>query len=177
MYAVVAVFNPELERAIIEVWDELKEKGISAYASQVKNRRPHITLGDVQQLDPVRFSEDFVRYYRNHKPIEVRLASIGSFIRTGILYYSPVFSEELTALHRDFHKQFLPPDGNESSLYRPGSWIPHCTIANRLSTEEQLKAFKLVKDQEIPQGSIAGLSLLDLRVPGEAPEIASVSFV
>lgn len=177
MYAVVAVFNPELERAIIEVWDELKEKGISAYASQVKNRRPHITLGDGQQLDPVRFSEDFVRYYRDHKPIEVRLASIGSFIRTGILYYSPVLSEELTALHRDFHKQFLPPDGNESSLYRPGSWIPHCTIANRLSTEEQLKAFELVKDREIPQGSIGGLSLLDLRVPGEAPEIASVSFV
>ena len=176
MYAVVAVFNPELEKAIIGVWDELKEKGISAYASQVRDRRPHITLGDVQQLDPVRFSEDFVRYYRDHKPIEVRLASIGSFIRTGILYYSPVLSEELTALHRDFHKQFLPPDGNESSLYRPGRWIPHCTIANRLSTDEQLKAFQLVKDREIPQGTIAGLSLLDLRLPGEAPEIATVSF-
>ncbi|MGX1263312.1 2'-5' RNA ligase [Rossellomorea marisflavi] len=177
MYAVVAVFNPELERAIIEVWDELKEKGISAYASKVKNRRPHITLGDVQQLDPVRFSEDFVHHYRDHPPIEIRLASIGSFIRTGILYYSPVLSDDLTALHRDFHKEFLPPDGNESSLYRPGRWIPHCTIANRLSTEEQLKAFELVKDREIPQGTITGLSLLDLRVPGEAPEIATVSFV
>ncbi|MFW0782454.1 2'-5' RNA ligase family protein [Rossellomorea marisflavi] len=176
MYAVVAVFNPELERAIIQVWDELKEKGISAYASQVRDRRPHITLGDFPELDPVRFSEDFVHHYCDHSPIEIRLSSIGSFIRTGILYYSPVLSEELAALHRDFHRQFLLPDGNESSLYRPGSWIPHCTIANRLSTDEQLKAFQLVKDREIPQGTIAGLSLLDLRVQGEAPEIATVSF-
>ncbi|EDL66279.1 2'-5' RNA ligase family protein [Bacillus sp. SG-1] len=141
MYGVIAVFDKETDEAIREVWQELHEKSISFYAHEVMDRIPHITLGSYEKIDERSFIERMDEVYSREKPIDIHFTSLGSFLKSGALYLPPVMTEELKGLHSRHYLAFTQWNNCASTLYMPDKWIPHCTLANRLSQEKLSEAF------------------------------------
>ncbi|WP_164545709.1 2'-5' RNA ligase family protein [Paenibacillus albus] len=139
MYGVVAHFDQNTERYIKQVWKELSDKGISKYAEEVQDRRPHITLaGYNSDVEMEQFIGDFDSFYENKKQLTITLSSLGTFLNTGIVFLAPVPSKELLELHDSHHNGFDKYLAQAEMQYLPTNWVPHCTIANRLN-EDKLK--------------------------------------
>lgn len=66
---------------------------------------------------------------------------------------------------------------NPISLYLPDSWIPHCTIANRLSQEKLTEAFNdCSKRHSTILGQIVEVALINVSDERQAPIIYSKGF-
>ncbi|WIV21220.1 2'-5' RNA ligase family protein [Paenibacillus polygoni] len=141
MYGVVAHFDQDTELYIKQVWKELSDHAISKYAEEVQDRRPHITIaGYDSDIDIDQFISDFDCFYESKKQLSITMNSIGTFLNTGILFFSPVPSIELLTFHANHHRFFENYRLNAESPYLPNNWVPHCTIANRLNDEKLKEA-------------------------------------
>ena len=173
MYGIIALFDDQLNKRILKLWQELKDESISSYAFEVSNRKPHITIASYSKLDIKSLVDRLDSYLADKKSIEITFPSIGSFTGSGTLFYTPVITEDLFHFHNDFHTYFK--DFNDAqSLYNPGQWIPHCTIANRLSNEKLLEAFLYCTTQaQNIKGYIKEIAVIDTSIPTQATVIFS----
>jgi hypothetical protein len=77
--------------------------------------------------------------------------SVGIFLgERSVLFLAPVVTEPLLALHRrvDEHIQGLALPMFE--LYRPGRWVPHCTLAMDLAPPELEVALRIAAAFPLP---------------------------
>lgn len=175
MYAVIALFDEVTENVIEQVWKELYDRSISTYAYEVEDRRPHITLASYKNLDKTEYTPLMDEYYHDTECIEVTFSTIGSFLTSGALYYAPTVTQELMTLHYRHHTYFHRFNDHPDSLYLLDQWIPHCTIANRLTPEKLAEAFTYCSQRN---GSIRGkineIALIELLGQSKAPIVHSI---
>lgn len=173
MYGIIALFDDELNKKISKLWQELKNESISTYTFEVRNRKPHLTIASYSELDKDSFLESLDNYLEDKNSMELLFPSIGSFIGSGTLFFAPIITGELFSFHEDYHTHFK--DFHDSqSLYNPGQWIPHCTIANRLSIEKLLEAFLFCTSKKLTMiGQIQEIAVIDTSSKTEAPIIFS----
>jgi 2'-5' RNA ligase len=163
MYAVIALFDNHTENLIKEVWQELHERELSFYAAEVKNRIPHITLASYNSLEKERIISLMGEVYENESSVDITFKTIGSFLKSGALFLSPTVTEELLTFHSNFHVQFKTFNDNPNSLYLPDNWIPHCTIANKLSRDKLTEAYDYCLQRiETIKGEIVEIALIEL---------------
>lgn len=176
MYGVIALFDEKTEQIIKDIWTELREKSISFYADEVVDRKPHITLASYHNLDLTKFIEQLDELYESKSEIDIKFNSIGSFLNTGILYFSPNVTKNLIEFHEEFHTRFKPFNDNPKSMYLPGEWIPHCTLANRLSLDKLAEAYNycLYRNDTIV-GKIQEIGIIEMVSKNNAPIIYSKS--
>ncbi|MGG0731207.1 2'-5' RNA ligase family protein [Bacillus paramycoides] len=141
MYAIVAFFDDSTEQYLEEIWRELREHSISNYSIETKDKRPHITLASYDYLDKESFMKDMDKFYDSKSKVEIVFSVLGVFFNTGTLFISPTSSKALLDFHNNHHEYFNTYNIEPNSLYIPGNWIPHCTIANRLSPDKLTEAF------------------------------------
>ncbi|WP_409250881.1 2'-5' RNA ligase family protein [Bacillus sp. SCS-153A] len=178
MYWVAALFDEKTEKLIKQIWKELAQESLSYYEEEIKNPRPHITLASYSELDKERYIDEMKKLYENQQEMEICFNTLGSFLNYGTLFFSPTMTKELMDLHAAHHKNF---NYNETTnaLYQPGKWIPHCTLANKLSEEELAKAFQFcLKRNDSINGKITEIALIEMEDSQddqlEAPIIFSV---
>jgi hypothetical protein len=82
-------------------------------------------------------------------------------LNSGTLFLAPTKDHVLTEFHNRYHKHFKKWV-HPKSLYAPGQWVPHCTIASHLSHENLVKAFGCCAEWIEPfQGELTSISLLE----------------
>ncbi|MGI8353313.1 2'-5' RNA ligase family protein [Niallia circulans] len=178
MYAVVALFNLELEQRIKMIWEGLESNEISYYAREVGDRVPHITLANYKDIPVMSFIHKMGTFYKGKEKVRVDFQTIGSFINTKTLFYSPTITEELLDLHSDHHRNFASFIDDEESVYLPGKWVPHCNLANRLSEEKLKDAYNYcLKMDEKLKGEINRIGLIRIDSKKHAPLIYSESLI
>ena len=91
-----------------------------------------MTIADYDALDISRFIKSADGFYEDKEKVDLTLNTIGTFIGTGTLFFAPNLSTELLDFHSSHHDYFRTFNKNETSLYLPSKWSPHCTIASRL---------------------------------------------
>lgn len=173
MYGLIALFNQKTEQMIRDIWKELKEKSISSYAYEVEDRKPHITIASYNDINKSNFIKQMDDFYNDKPAIDVIFNTIGSFLNSGALFYSPTITNDLLEFHSNHHRKFEKFNDNPNSLYLPDKWIPHCTIANRLSPEKLLEAFNLCSKRNTISAKITEIALIDVSEKGKAPIIYS----
>lgn len=141
-YAFVCYLDNDTENIFRSIWNDLSKSDITQYGVENKALRPHITIADYSDLDKNRFMKLLEQFYKDKKRIEISLNVLGTFINTGTLFLAPAMSYGLNDLHRNHHNAFGMFDTNENSLYLPGKWTPHCTIASRLDANKIIRAFE-----------------------------------
>ena len=144
-YALVAYFDKETENKFKRLWQHLSEKDITYYGIENKERRPHITIADYDNLEINKFIELSEKFYEEKQKVEISFNTLGTFINTGTLFIAPTLSNELLTFHSNHHKEFNEFDKNKNSFYLPSKWIPHCTIASRLDENKMIQAFSYCK--------------------------------
>ena len=93
--------------------------------------RPHITIAMFDTLENIQPTIRIVdKFSRTVFPVEIKLEFIGWFpTAEGVIFLSPVVTRPLLDVHDILHR-LLDGEGMIShSYYRPGKWVPHCTIA------------------------------------------------
>ncbi|OXS56778.1 2'-5' RNA ligase [Bacillus sp. V-88] len=181
MYWVIALFDDQTEELIKGIWKELAVKDISYYEEEINDARPHITLGSYTELDKEAYIDSLGTFYEHTAPFRITFNTVGSFLNFGTLFLSPTVTRELLEFHSSHYDYFHSFKRKANPLYLPGNWIPHCTLANKLSPEKLAEGFEhcLGRGDTI-EAEIIGVALIELLDDSEdcmnAPIIYTKSF-
>ncbi|WP_425355422.1 2'-5' RNA ligase family protein [Saccharibacillus sacchari] len=130
-------FDPNTEKSIEKLWTELNDNGLSDYAQEIEDRKPHLTIADYSEMNnEAEYCEKFAGYYNSFSKMSLGFVTLGTFINSGALFLSPNPTIELLSFHSDYHRHFRTYSEFSNPIYHPGQWIPHCTIANRLHSDK-----------------------------------------
>lgn len=176
MYAVILTFDEQIEDRIKKIWQELEEQGISDYASQVQNRKPHLTLASYEEIANLEvFEKQFNLFYRQVSSLPIHFSTLGSFLQSGTLFLSPVVTQSLFALHQAHYQTFH--QWSAQKLYSPEHWIPHVTLANYLSADKLQEAFAFCQNHiSNLKGFITGIQLIEISKDKQVKTVFCATF-
>jgi hypothetical protein len=141
-------FDREADAAVRGLWRGLSEAGVQG----PPRHRPHVTFAAAQTIPAAT---------RNALREDLRLLSIPAlWLSTlaafdGSLVLTAVVDTELLAVHSAVHDVLAKRVKQPVAYYLPGSWIPHCTLAEGLEPAQMTAGFATL----YPVGSIrAGIT-------------------
>ncbi|ANM17672.1 RNA ligase family protein [Rhizobium sp. N541] len=115
---------------VFKLWDEAAAFEETA-SMRALNYPPHLTLAVYQKLASDRLAEALKSVFRTRSTVTVNFSGIGYFDNEFlVLWARPIADDTLFQLHAALHQEIDPADCHEH--YRPGSWVPHCTIAAKV---------------------------------------------
>ena len=130
-------FDGEADTSVRGLWQRLERAGVSSLASRSHRRhRPHVTFA---------IGSTFTQPTRTALTAELELLSLptvwlytlGTFPTTeNALVLTAVVDTELLAVHSAVHDVLAKKVKNPSAYYMPGSWVPHCALAQEVDTPE-----------------------------------------
>ncbi|MDA1884733.1 2'-5' RNA ligase family protein [Bacillus cereus group sp. BY105LC] len=145
MYAIIATFDRVFTNKITELQNELTN---IIGTDQLAGGETHITLADYNELNVHLYKEklgEFVVMQENTDP--VTFPSVGIFPTNGTVFLAPTVTDTLLNFHHSYHDYFNNFHDNPNSYYVPGKWVPHCTIANRLHTNQFLRVMEYIYEK------------------------------
>ncbi|EOO73549.1 MULTISPECIES: 2'-5' RNA ligase family protein [Bacillus cereus group] len=153
MYAIIATFDCVFTNKIRELQNELTN---IIGTNPLAGVEPHITLADYNELDVNLYTEkleEFVVFQEN--------IAVGTFPTNRTIFLAPTITDELLRLHHSYHDYFKVFHDNLQSYYVPGKWVPHCTIANGLNSNQFLSVMEYIYEKfDVTLASIEKLKLI-----------------
>ena len=141
-YAILLHFDKNSEARIYELWKEAVKAGGDSYLIDVA-LRPHITLAIFEDTDIQPFCSKLEVFTKQIKKFNLNLGSIGTFASNqGVLFLSPIMTEELIELHKSFYEFFEGELEGINSYYMPNNWVPHCSISINNTIESLVSIMK-----------------------------------
>jgi 2'-5' RNA ligase len=133
-HAVVLHFDEETDRRLREVWAALDVHGVDSVArTHGAGYRPHITLAIIETASEARAAEALRPPLAGVAGLPVTLNAVGFFLTgTAPAYLGVTPTSRLLLLHEQVHAAL--GDVASWDYYRPGSWMPHCTLAMGVSS-------------------------------------------
>ena len=147
--AVCLLFDRRSERAVRALWDRVEDQGVGSLRSHTHGRHvPHVSYAVLRSWDQGAVT-DALAGLDGGEPVDLSFDGIGLFRRGRTWLVAGVTAdfiarqqrvvEAVTAAGADLHKH-----------YRPGVWLPHCSLAPR-ATLAQLPAVAAASPEiEIP---------------------------
>jgi 2'-5' RNA ligase len=128
--AVCLLFDRPSERAVRALWDRLEQHGVPSLRSHTHGRHvPHVSYAVLRSWDQEAVTAALADL-RDGAPVELSFDGVGLFRRGRTWLVAGVSAdfvarqqrvvEAVTATGADLHKH-----------YRPGIWLPHCSLAPR----------------------------------------------
>lgn len=127
---------------------------------------PHISLTVFTELaEPTPVAALLAEFAAVTPPIPVTFSAVGVFSGTqGVVYLAPVVTTQLLAHHRRFHEQFAPLAIVSNAYYRPGNWMPHCTVGFELPADKIGQAVTLCQQANVFQAvTLTTIRLIEFR--------------
>ncbi|WP_116949369.1 2'-5' RNA ligase family protein [Jiangella endophytica] len=129
--AVCLLLDPRADAAVRRLWRRLEDRGIASLTSHTHGRHvPHVSLAVLRRwdLDDVRAT---VEALPDAGPVRLHFDGLGTF-RRGRCWLIPAVSAELVARQERVARALGDRGAELHHHYRPGSWIPHCSLAPRV---------------------------------------------
>ncbi|OPL18517.1 MAG: hypothetical protein AVO35_04085 [Candidatus Aegiribacteria sp. MLS_C] len=127
--------------------------------------KPHLTLAIWEDLDPDLILDDLRDFAKTHRAFPVTFSTVATFGReSGTVFLGPVFTPSLLIVHEQLYRIFGAVKDLSAGLYRPGSWVPHCSLTIGLPPES------------MPDAILACLELVELPIRGWISEIGLLTF-
>ncbi|GGS16580.1 MULTISPECIES: 2'-5' RNA ligase family protein [Actinokineospora] len=154
---VVVLFDDAADRAVRALWARLDAAGLPSR----RDFPPHLTFAMASVIPPR--TRDALRASLRvlHIP-SLWFGSLSTFANTeNVLMLAAVTDPELLAVHSAIHDVLAGAVKNPSAYYLPGSWVPHCTLLQQVSTEELVRGFGTVFPVEPLRARVSGVAVLD----------------
>jgi 2'-5' RNA ligase len=162
-FAVELAFDAATAATVRGLWRDLATAGVDTFLFD-SGAAPHLTLAVYDQLDANAFAPTLAAFAAVVAPHALTLASIGVFPTTGVVFLAPVVTPALLAVHARFHADFAPPQTSSWEYYRPGRWVPHCTVAMDLPTPLRPSAVDICQRASLPiTGHLIEVGLIEFR--------------
>jgi 2'-5' RNA ligase len=142
-FAVEMYFDERSTQIIQRIWQDIDSINLKLNAS------PHISLSLHENVDIELIKQILESFTSQHQKISINIPSISTFLaEEGILFLAPVVTEPLLNLHKEFH-HLLKISGIESQYnYKPGNWVPHCTLDMELGKVDLQQKYMTCRDLE-----------------------------
>ena len=145
-------FDVRTEEAIRRTWDSLADAGI-ARALRDGGMTPHVTLGACSSLaNPEALDALLAELAGKTSALSLAFHHIGVFFGDeGVVFAGVAPTESLLAIHHAFWNGFKELAIEPRNYYRPGSWVPHATLAIRANGREREQALTFLhRSREFP---------------------------
>lgn len=153
------------DRAVRRLWQRLEEAGVSTLLSHTHGRHvPHLTLASLTAYDlgAVRTA---LTALPAGQPLATRLDALGMFPRSRV-WLAPAVTTTLLERQRSVVEAAESTGAAVHLRYRPGEWLPHLTLAPRL-TLDQLPVVADKVNQVLPLAAVFSQTALVQTRTGE----------
>jgi hypothetical protein len=129
--AIELYLDVDASRRVRKLWQALEEEGVQTLASLLDERhRPHVSLAAARRLEPEAVTAALAGHAVG-RGLTLELDFVGQFIGR-VLWLGVTPTLELLQLHREVHDRLAGHGIEVWEHYRPGRWVPHCTISMRV---------------------------------------------
>lgn len=163
-YAVELFVDGQMDAAVRELWQRLATHGLTPTAPDPA-ARPHISLAVFAELNPPDAHDALQKFAAETAPIPLQFSAVGLFpTAEGVVFLAPVVTQRLLDVHADFHARMAAMGLQSNPYYRPGNWVPHCTVAMHLPPAQIPAAVAICKEAPVFHGfRLVGLDLIEFR--------------
>ena len=145
MYLVSIYFDEKTSRRIQQYIDKVAEKTGNTFMLEGKVP-PHITVSAFETQNEAAVMEVLDSLAHNLKKGNLTWASVGQFFPY-VIYMTPVLNEYLHGIAGSIYDVLSAVEKVQvNAHYMPFQWIPHTTIAKKLSKEQMKTAFEVLQD-------------------------------
>ncbi|MBV8932565.1 MAG: 2'-5' RNA ligase family protein [Kutzneria sp.] len=130
-------FDDAADDAVRVLWKRLDKAGVPSMATRThRGHRPHVTFA-MGTAFTARTRADLADELALLSLPALWLYTLATFAtnRTG-LFLTAVVDTELLAVHSAVHDVLAKKIRNPSAYHMPGSWVPHCTLAQEIDAEQ-----------------------------------------
>ncbi len=155
-------FDGDADAAVRGLWRGLEDVGVPSLATRTHGRhRPHVTFavaGAIPQKTRDALREDL----RLLSIPTLWLSALAAFSASdNVLVLSAVVDNELLAVHSTVHDVLAKRVKAPSAYYLPGSWVPHCTLAQGLEPAQVIAGFAALYPVGSIKARITGIAVVD----------------
>ena len=161
-FAVELCFDERTDARIRELWERIEAAGLPSRLLEF-GHTPHVSLGVCAELDWRAFAPRLTEFAAREPRLHATLISLGTFAnREGVVFLGLINTPELLALHARFDALFVAHAREPRDYYRPGRWVPHCTLSTALDSTQVAAALRVCMDVVLPiQASFESIAVVE----------------
>ena len=104
--------------------------------THVSETSPHLTLAVAEEVEVPAVEQLLAEIAGSMPAPALTFSHLGVFLGDErVVFLASVVTAELIAFHLAFHRRFEAMARDQSPLYLPGRWVPHCTLARDLAPD------------------------------------------
>ncbi|TCB93427.1 2'-5' RNA ligase family protein [Micromonospora zingiberis] len=147
-------------RRIRVLWDALEAEGVQSLRSLLEQRhRPHVSLAVAPRLDPEQVAAALAGV-TVAAPLRLSFQHAGQFVGR-VLWLGPAPTVELLAHHRLVYDRLAAAGVGLAEHYRPGCWVPHCTLSMRVPNSLMAAAVRRCLEMLPLEATVVSAALTD----------------
>ncbi|MGH3881090.1 MAG: 2'-5' RNA ligase family protein [Actinophytocola sp.] len=166
-------FDDAADAAVRGLWRRLDMAGVPSLATRTHGRhRPHVTFAVAGAIPP-RTRETLREDLRLLSIPNLWLSTLAAFSTSEtVLMLAAVVDTELLAVHSAVHDVLAKKVKQPSAYYLPGSWVPHCTLAQGMEPAQMTAGFAALYPVEPIKARVTEIAVVDSHT-GEAEVLVS----
>lgn len=158
--AIVLFLDAAASAAVENLRDQLVRHGLVSPPTDSRPRhRPHVSLAVAQTItlnDPSLISRIA------EQRLDIRMESIGTFAGPqGVLFLGVTVTHPLLDAHAAIHASVNGDGSGPWGHFRPGIWVPHCTLAYDLDGPTLGKAVSLLHPFHELTARVSAIDIVD----------------
>jgi 2'-5' RNA ligase len=128
--AVCLLFDRRSERAVRALWDRVEEQGVGSLRSHTHGRHvPHVSYAVLRKWDQEAVTDALARL-DGGAPVDLSFDGVGLF-RRGRTWLVAGVTADFVARQQRVVEAVIATGAELHKHYRPGVWLPHCSLAPR----------------------------------------------
>jgi 2'-5' RNA ligase len=133
--AVCLLFDRRSERAVRALWDRIEVQGVPSLRSHTHGRHvPHVSYAVLRRWDQA-VVDDALAGLDGGDPVDLSFDGIGLF-RRGRTWLVAGVSADFVARQQRVVEAVTATGAELHKHYRPGVWLPHCSLAPRATLSQ-----------------------------------------
>ena len=143
--AVCLLFDRRSERAVRALWDRVEEQGVPSLGSHTHGRHvPHVSYAVLRRWDQAAV-DDALAGLDGGDPVDLSFDGVGLF-RRGRTWLVAGVSAEFVSRQQRVVEVLTATGAGLHKHYRPGVWLPHCSLAPRVTLAQLPQVVAAVMD-------------------------------
>jgi hypothetical protein len=160
----------DADAAVRRLWGQLEADGVPSLATYMPGLRPHLTLVVTDDAAGLRQCADALRALV--EPVELELTAPGMFAADlPFLFLAPAPTPPLVHAHEAVCHLLQRAAVDIHPHYRPGVWLPHCTLSMGVPADRMDVALRRCLDAQLPIAARLGDPALTDSVSGETARL------
>jgi hypothetical protein len=139
--AVCLLFDRRSDRAVRALWDRVEEHGVGSLRSHTHGKHvPHVSYAVLREWDLPAVTAGL-----HGEPVDLSFDGVGLF-RRGRTWLLAGVSADFVARQQRVVEAVIATGADLHKHYRPGVWLPHCSLAPRATLAQLPSVVSAVMD-------------------------------